>query len=261
MHDLSDAQLVAAFLAHVQPRGDLTQAEAAETLSRLGDRKVHQTTVSRWVGQGAKRLESHTRHAIERYLRGEAAQPEDPDQEDEWLALSMEMVRMAGGNGQQWSEEQQRLIKLDVLEGLIRLGVGAGKDVRRLQDYQRELQAAGPGVELGERAPPARPSSADLLQAQMEVHRMESEAALNRSIGLKHLGRAAELEAEESRARRESFPAEREISEAELALVETRVRAEVDALRRAEAGAQRPAPAPASAPESAPQAPAPDGRQ
>lgn len=72
MRELTDAELVQRFVALVQPQGAWTQAEAAERLSRIAGETIHQTTVSRWVGKGAKRLESHTRLAIEELLRGGA---------------------------------------------------------------------------------------------------------------------------------------------------------------------------------------------
>lgn len=126
---------------------------------------------------------------------GEAAQAADPaSPPDEWAEFSLGMVRLAGG-GDRWNEEQRYLIRLDLLEGLIRLGVAEGKDVRRLQEEQQRLQAEGPPARSEVRT---APRGVDVLA----FYDRESRAAELRAEGMREWAVAVRLAEEETRARR-----------------------------------------------------------
>lgn len=161
------------------------------------------------------RMTTEVRQALRKFLQDHGESPansgrgEPATPPDDWQAFALETVRYAGGQGE-WSEEQQRLIKLDVLEGMIRLGTAQGRDVRVLQELQREMrESAGLSGARGSAAPvgngTGRGGGAIRPADVLELYRAEIALARERTAGMAPLARAAELDAEEARARRQSL--------------------------------------------------------
>lgn len=95
---LSDADLVAAFLAHVQPRGALTQKQASAELTACGYGAVSQATISRWIIHGAQSLHAGPRRALEAYLGADAVHPESAEPDTEGVEMEEDLSLAADRN-------------------------------------------------------------------------------------------------------------------------------------------------------------------
>lgn len=246
----ADSRLIEQFVAACE---GLSPERAAESLEG-----VSSATVRRYMeGHMPTRMTTEVRQSLREFLKSREGADEDDGggqyeepAEDEWAPLVLEGIRFVNG-GEHWSEDERRLIQIDLIEGYIRAGRARGRDVGALQDEQKRL--------LAEAGMPERRSGEDKrLRASdvLELYRQESAAAMERAIGMRHLSRAAELEAEESRARRTGAEALSE-EEREILAAEAHVRAEVDALDRAAAEAEPTRPTPSPAPRRGPHPPAP----
>lgn len=162
---------------------------------------VAQSTLNRQVKDGSLPLETVVSAARVldvplTWLLGEEEEG-GRDEVRTWADYAVQLARHAQGYEGADPDEVRR-IKADILNGCIRLGRLEGRDVRTLED---ELAKLGPLP-----MPEGGPSAASVLA----IYDRDSAAALERAVGLRHFGRAAEIEAEEARARRLAVNADEE---------------------------------------------------